>query len=871
MIAAVAAIVALGAGATDVMPYAKVTGNGNDDTRVASDSFAVEPGATYVFSCSMRHPKGDSGHGVAVMIPAGVSMYRNLKAAKCGNDWFAFTNAFIYGGSSRSAKCYLRQWHIPGDLEFRDVRIAKVVPRYRRVGDQELGFGESIDGNTYRFGTTFSSAAHNHSRAFAGSSNLSVEGTSTFWPKSEMSFAHELGVRTFLSARVGVAVEGTGTGAVHLEVSADGREWTELMAVSNVGVRHAEVPAAFLPAKRLHARVRGGKGTKGVKVRQYMFDAKVDGAAAFGFGATDYLDAETGATLLSVKPWDYLGDVTSGAVIGGEDGVTCWAQSSGRKVFRGRPVPTAKCETLKIAAAGNEEEAAQLILRSERALKGVRATARFPKGIEAEVRRVGYVLVDLPMDTMGARGLWPDPIFAQDACGCDVAAGENQPFWVSVKPRKGMKAGTYRGSVELSAAEGMKPFSVPVEVEVFGFDLPDRMTCETAFGLTFKTVFEYHHAKKPEDKAAIAAKYLDMYARHHITPYSPMYGASSPTWTEKWSKGKAADSMPTFAWDEWDATVVKAIEGRHFNTFRLPVKGKGSGEPLSRRSREESSARRKINGIVETNALFEVFMDRYLKGIESHLREKGWLDEAYIYAFDEPHREDFDYMKEDLGRFKKYAPSLRRMVTMAPNEDMYGYVNLWCPITQQFNREKAWARQALGEEVWWYITFSSKPPKVNEHIEHAGVDMRVWLWQTWLEKVTGVLIWETVCWTRKTVYTDPARPQNPYEDTIVWARDRPWNTGEGRYVYPPRRCFETKEPVIEGPVDSIRFEMLREGVEDYEYFAVLKRLDPANALLAVPREVATSLDEYSTDPAAMEACRIRLGKEIEKCTRKSSR
>ena len=51
MIAAVAAIVALGAGATDVMPYAKVTGNGNDDTRVASESFAVEPGATYVFSC----------------------------------------------------------------------------------------------------------------------------------------------------------------------------------------------------------------------------------------------------------------------------------------------------------------------------------------------------------------------------------------------------------------------------------------------------------------------------------------------------------------------------------------------------------------------------------------------------------------------------------------------------------------------------------------------------------------------------------------------------------------------------------------------------------------------------------------------------
>jgi hypothetical protein len=273
--------------------------------------------------------------------------------------------------------------------------------------------------------------------------------------------------------------------------------------------------------------------------------------------------------------------------------------------------------------------------------------------------------------------------------------------------------------------------------------------------------------------------------------------------------------------------------------------------------------------VSETNALFEVFMERYLKGIESHIREKGWLDEAYIYSFDEPHKEDFDYMKEDLARFRKYAPSLRRMVTMAPNEDMYGYVNLWCPITQQFNREKAWARQTAGDQVWWYITFSSKSPKVNEHIEHSGVDMRVWLWQTWLEKVTGVLIWETACWNRKSVYPDPERLQNPYEDAMVWARERPWNSGEGRYIYPPKRCFETKEPVLEGPVDSIRFEMLREGIEDYEYFAILKRLDPSSELLDVPHDVTTSLDSYSTDPAAMEAHRVRLAEAIENANKKA--
>ena len=262
-------------------------------------------------------------------------------------------------------------------------------------------------------------------------------------------------------------------------------------------------------------------------------------------------------------------------------------------------------------------------------------------------------------------------------------------------------------------------------------------------------------------------------------------------------------------------------------------------------------------------------MGRYLKALEAHLREKGWLGNAYVYSFDEPRREDYEYMLNDLARLRRHAPGLRRMVTVEPRteadrKDLEGYVNLWCPITEHYDRTHAHARQEAGDQVWWYITFSSESPKVNEHIEHAGVDMRVWLWQTWLEQVTGVLIWETVCWNRPCVYPDPAHPQNPYEDTIVWGGNKPWNTGEGKYLYPPKACFGTAEPVVEGPVDSIRFEMLREGIEDYEYFAMLKKLDPANPLLAVPRDVTTSLDDYSTDPAGMERHRIRLAREIER-------
>ena len=70
-------------------------------------------------------------------------------------------------------------------------------------------------------------------------------------------------------------------------------------------------------------------------------------------------------------------------------------------------------------------------------------------------------------------------------------------------------------------------------------------------------------------------------------------------------------------------------------------------------------------------------------------------------------------------------------------------------------------------------------------------------------------MWGTVTWHCPRLYPDPDHLQNPYEDSMAWQPRKPMNTGEGKYLYPPPECFETKDPVIAGPVDSIRFEMVR--------------------------------------------------------------
>ena len=126
--------------------------------------------------------------------------------------------------------------------------------------------------------------------------------------------------------------------------------------------------------------------------------------------------------------------------------------------------------------------------------------------------------------------------------------------------------------------------------------------------------------------------------------------------------------------------------------------------------------------------------------------------------------------------------------------------------------------------------------------------------------------------------TDP--PQNPYEDAMSWnPKRRPLGNGDGRFFYPPLTAADgrAKTPVYDPPVGSVRGEMLRDGIEDYEYFALLKRQLSANGarldaeerkaaanLLKVPADIYRSLTDYNRDPASMESHRLRLARAIEK-------
>ncbi|MCD6303449.1 MAG: hypothetical protein J7M21_00625, partial [Planctomycetes bacterium] len=100
-----------------------------------------------------------------------------------------------------------------------------------------------------------------------------------------------------------------------------------------------------------------------------------------------------------------LYDASYGRRLGGAGGpVELWWASSGWKISRRRPAPTARSEAMVIRAAGNEAEAAQLVIRPRRPLKALRARvedlagpggAKIPAGC-VELLRVRYVPVTRP-------------------------------------------------------------------------------------------------------------------------------------------------------------------------------------------------------------------------------------------------------------------------------------------------------------------------------------------------------------------------------------------------------------------------------------------------------------------------------------------
>ncbi|MHB1462927.1 MAG: glycoside hydrolase domain-containing protein [Armatimonadota bacterium] len=337
-------------------------------------------------------------------------------------------------------------------------------------------------------------------------------------------------------------------------------------------------------------------------------------------------------------------------------------------------------------------------------------------------------------------------------------------------------------------------------------------------------------------------------------------------------------------WDtaKWEAAMAEAMAKYHFNSFNFGVPGLGTGTFYEQVG---GNILGYPVGTPEHDALFSA----WCQGASERLERLGILDKGYVYPFDEPAEKDYQFVVDQLKLLKQYFPKLHRMVPMnlGAADAFVGYIDQWCPILNSHNSKFSSARQAAGDRYNWYICCGPTAPYVAEFIDRPGTDLRVWLWQSWQNGVNGILVWESSYWTSFTAYPDG--PQNPWKDSMSWVSGYGtpvgtklrWKAGDGRFFYPPETATGTQsQPVMDDPVPSIRWEMLRDGVEDYEYLTILKRLLaekgpglPAKkraeyeALLKVPESISQSLTSYTNNPDPIKRQREKVAQAIEQLTK----
>ncbi len=569
-------------------------------------------------------------------------------------------------------------------------------------------------------------------------------------------------------------------------------------------------------------------------------------------------------------------DTNYGAVVEHTGTAAVWWAPSPYKISPFRPDPVSH-EAVHFSAARQERVALQLVVKPSRNVGSVKVTVAPFRSQDGHIinsgavtlREEDYVSVTQPTDSEGGTGLWPDPLPLLPADWKPVV-GRNNPVWMQVAVPANTAAGNYTTTVTFSGSNWHA--QVPVNLHVWNFTLPLKSALRGGFGISPDTIFRYQNITTQQDKAKVWQLYMDAFQRNRLNPYDPM--ALSP-YVVSMIRGPRGTPHVAIDFTKFDAAAHKALDEMGFNAFVIQFYGLGGG-------RYPNYQKGSFLGYQQGTPEYNRLMKEYGAELQAHLQAHGWLDKAYVYWTDEPQEDDFPFVKQGMEEIRKVAPRLKTILTVHITPKLYGDVNIWCSLTNQYDHAAALEQQRAGNEVWWYICTGPKEPYAGEFIDRPGIDMLMWMWQTWKYHVQGNLIWSVNYWTSPPQF--PKVVQNPWKDPMSYV-DGPsgvWGNGDGRYLYPANRHPNTDKstPYVVGPVPSIRWELLGEGVEQWQYFHLLQQLvdrkrqagdssselRKAALLLNIPENICTSMTVYTHNPALLLAYRRRLANAIELLT-----
>lgn len=202
----------------------------------------------------------------------------------------------------------------------------------------------------------------------------------------------------------------------------------------------------------------------------------------------------------------------------------------------------------------------------------------------------------------------------------------------------------------------------------------------------------------------------------------------------------------------------------------------------------------------EMNAEYKIIWKYFLQNFENHLNKKGWFDKTYL-SFDESPQ---DVIESILDMVSNSAPAFLNQFSIAGKKDteslarsfslFYTHLpeNMGSDDEISLLLEKR--RNYTNKTTTYYLC--GDPAHPNSFTFSPAIESRMLPWIAAHYQLDGYLRWAYNSWSDKDPYN------NPVFNFIQ---------GDDYYIYPGKN----------GPISSIRWELLKEGIEDFELLKVV--------------------------------------------------
>jgi hypothetical protein len=274
------------------------------------------------------------------------------------------------------------------------------------------------------------------------------------------------------------------------------------------------------------------------------------------------------------------------------------------------------------------------------------------------------------------------------------------------------------------------------------------------------------------------------------------------------------------AFDRYVELIMKSGIKRTIHAYSM-VNGPGETADCDLGYINTRTGQRLIRHTTVGDDWYQKAWNRFLPVLVQHLKEKAWLDRTYI-GFDEKPQ---NLMTKIVAELHSAAPQLK--ITLAgggssqESTDAGDSTIHWDDLAHPDNVARLLAKRKGVGPTTFYTACSPHSP--NTFIYSPLWESRMLPWIAFHYGLEGYLRWNYNYWI------DGLWPQPRYI----------WHSGDMFFVYPGDK----------GPIGSTRWEMLRQGIQDYEALKMLT--DKISELRKMKSPEAATLENDLKETVAM--------------------